>query len=158
MKRKIIAVVVSAAIIAAAVALYFPHNLGAALRFDDSPYINVSVTVFTAANGGPSQDQSSYHYESGTAEFTAINALLKEYSYHFTFISLVNTVRDNLLMTDMTTTILVSGVIGGTEYTGLNLADCSGANAVVNASLGKVGYIGNKTALELCDKIIEICK
>ena len=143
--KTIIPVVIVIILIAVIVIFNIPYNLNNALRFDENEQVVISVIVMKNVSGQTEDNAENFTFENGNAEFTAINELLKRYSYSLT------TARDiNKQVSGNMTTITILG----DNNTGLFLINSTGSNITVN---GKNYRMKQNKIEELIDKILNIC-
>ena len=124
-----------------------PHNLNNTLRFDDSEWIFMTVSIMKNVEGRIVSESEQFTFEKGTAEFTDINNVLGGYSYNRTF------ARDERVFSG--TSNITSITILGENSSTLFLVNIAGANMKVN---GTIRRMRQNTIIELIDRILEICE
>lgn len=147
--RRIVLVLLAAAVVAFAAWMLWPRSLGGALELEDSELAAVILTAHVR-DGKSYQEQEAYTLPAGSGQAEAVLDLLDQKSYHFCWDSLI----DPGGISSGTVSIHLAG---GRELQTLVVQNGSG-KMLLNGQVVRIGYFGGGRAATLCEQLSAILR
>ena len=146
--RRIVLVLLAAAIAAFAAWMLWPRSLEDALELEGADFYGFLIT-FDVQNGQNSTDSESYTVSADSEQAEAIRDLLDQYTYHFCW----DTLADPNVISEVGDIIV--DLDSGELERGLSISNGTG-KARVNGRVVRIGYFGNSQAATLCEQLASL--
>ena len=149
--RRIVLVLLAAAIAAFAAWMLWPRSLEDALELEGADFYGFLIT-FDVQNGQNSTGSESYTVSAGSEQAEAVLDLLDQYTYHFCW----DTLADPNVISE-TGDIIVDLDVSGDLERGLSVSNGTG-KARVNGRVVRIGYFGSGRAAALCEQLSSLLR
>ena len=146
--RRIVLVLLAAAIAAFAAWMLWPRSLEDALELEGADFYGFLIT-FDVQNGQNSTGSESYTVSAGSEQAEAVLDLLDQYTYHFCW----DTLADPNVISEVGDIIV--DLDSGDLERGLSISNGTG-KARVNGRVVRIGYFGNSQAATLCEQLASL--
>ena len=149
--RRIVLILLAAAVVAVAAWMLWPRSLEDALELEGADFYGFLIT-FDVQNGQNSTGSESYTVSAGSEQAEAVLDLLDQYTYHFCW----DTLADPNVISEVGDIIVDLDASGDLER-GLSVSNGTG-KARVNGQVVRIGYFGNSQAATLCEQLAAILR
>ena len=149
--RRIVLVLLAAAIAVFATWMLWPRSIGDAVALEGEDFYGFLVTL--GVRDGQSQtDSESYTVSADSEQAEAIRDLLDQYTYHFCWDTLI----DADVISEIGDVIVDLDASGDLERE-LSVSNGTG-RARVNGRVVRIGYFGNSQAATLCEQLANLLR
>lgn len=148
--RRIVLVLLAAALLAFAAWMLWPRSLEDALELEGADFYGFLIT-FDVQNGQNSTGSESYTVSAGSEQAEAVLDLLDQYTYHFCW----DTLADPNVISEVGDIIV--DLDSGDLERGLSVSNGTG-KAKVNGRVVRIGYFGSGQAAALCEQLAAILR
>ena len=149
--RRIVLVLLAAAIAAFAAWMLWPRSIGDAVALEGEDFYGFLVT-FDVRDGQSQTDSESYTVSADSEQAEAILDLLDQYTYHFCW----DTLTDADVISEIGDVIVDLDASGDLERK-LSVSNGTG-KARVNGRVVRVGYLGQGGAIALCEQLTSLLR